>query len=151
MALDELNLRAAKQIDGQVEQLISRGANFLVETVLSSDKYRDDVIAAKAAGYKMALVYISLHPPELSPQRVSERVRKNGHDVAYETALKRYHRSHQQLSWFAPRADVLYVFDNSAENGEPLAIAAKAETDAKVLRLLRINPAVEAALDAAGL
>ncbi len=100
--LDVLNLRAAKEIDAELEGNIAAGKSFLVETVLSSDKYRDDVDTAKAAGFKFGMIYVTLHPPELSPARVGIRVTKGGHAVAHDTAIKRYHRSHDQLKWFAP-------------------------------------------------
>jgi predicted XRE-type DNA-binding protein len=65
--LNDLNLRAAIDIDKQVEDCIKAGQSFVVETVLSSPKYRDDVLAAKATGFKFGLIYVSLYPPELSP------------------------------------------------------------------------------------
>ena len=85
-AQNDLNLRAAIAIDAEVEDHIRAGRSFAVETVLSSPKYRDDVLAAKASGFKFGLIYVSLYPPELSPQRVSERAAKGGHDVLAERA-----------------------------------------------------------------
>jgi predicted ABC-type ATPase len=117
-----LNLRAAKIIDAKVVEYIYKHMSFLVETVLSSGKYRDDLEAAKAAGFKIGMVYISLYPPELSPLRVQERVSKGGHAVETATAIKRYHRSHQELAWFAARVDRLLVFDNSSAVGEPVLL-----------------------------
>ena len=72
--LRDLNLQAAREIDAEVVDCIAKGRSFLVETVLSSDKYRDDVLEAKRQGFKVSLVYVSLHPPELSPDRVATRV-----------------------------------------------------------------------------
>ena len=84
----DLNLQAAREIDAEVVDCIAKGRSFLVETVLSSDKYRDDVLEAKRQGFKVALVYVSLHPPELSPDRVATRVNKGGHTVDRQTALR---------------------------------------------------------------
>jgi len=117
-----LNLHAAQIIDARVAEFIESKRDFLVETVLSSDKYRDDLQRAKENGFRVGLVYISLYPPELSPSRVQERVRKGGHHVDWNKAIDRWHRSHQELGWFAPRADILFVYDNSEENGEPVLI-----------------------------
>lgn len=113
-AQDDLNRRAATAIDSDVERHITEDVNFVVETVLSTPKYRDDVLAAKANGFKVALFYISLYPPELSPQRVSERAAKGGHTVDPATAIARYHRSHTELRWFAPQADLFMAYDNPA-------------------------------------
>lgn len=142
-----LNLQAARQIDAKVEELIELGDSFLVETVLSSDKYRDDVLRAKQLGYKIGLFYISLHPPALSPLRVSERVQKGGHSVQPLKALARYGRSHAQLTWFADQADYLRVYDNSADDGKPVCIAVR-EEETEHVAILKPGavPAVDAAL-----
>jgi len=124
-AQDELNLAAARYVDAQVERCIEERRSFLVETVLSSGKYRDDVEAAKAAGFQVGMMFVSLHPPELSPKRVAERVLRGGHDVEPGRAIARYHRSHEELAWFASRMDVLLVFDNSRAEAEPALLARK--------------------------
>jgi predicted ABC-type ATPase len=146
-ALDELNLRAAQSVDAQVVLCIKERRGFLVETVLSSGKYRDDVEAARAAGFRIGLIYVSLHPPELSPQRVSERAQKGGHDVVPAKAIDRYHRSHRELIWFARQADILLVYDNSAPDGAPVQLASK--INGALHFTPGINPAVDAALRAA--
>ncbi|MBF0488283.1 MAG: zeta toxin family protein [Nitrospirae bacterium] len=43
---DDLNLKAAIEIDKEIEDCIKSAASFVVETVLSSPKYRDDVLTA---------------------------------------------------------------------------------------------------------
>jgi len=122
---DELNLRAARAIDAEVTRCILQGQSFLVETVLSSGKYRESVSLARRRGFQFNLAYISLFPPELSPARVSERVIKGGHAVAWDKAIARYHRSHQELAWFAEQADIFMIFDNSADDGVPVLIASR--------------------------
>jgi predicted ABC-type ATPase len=141
-----LNLRAAKLIDGLVDDCISLGHSFTVETVLSTDKYRQRVIDAKAAGFKIGLIYVSLWPPELSPDRIAIRVGKGGHNVEHDTAIKRYHKSHAQLTWFAEQADRLFVLDNSAGNQQALLIASKHPTKPLALKVPNLNPAVDKAL-----
>ncbi len=93
------------------------------------------------------MVYISLYPPELSPFRVQERVLKGDHAVETKTAVKRYHRSHQELTWFAAKVDHLLVFDNSADHGERRLIF---ESDPKTIFYRSgVNPEVDKALQAA--
>ena len=148
-AESELNLRAAIEIDQEVADHIRAERSFVVETVLSSRKYRDDVLAAKRAGFRFGLIYISLYPARLSPLRVAERTAKGGHGVEAAKAIERHERSHLELRWFAPRADLLMVFDNSAPHGTPQLIASR--TSRKALRYLLpgVNPAVDQALAAA--
>ena len=144
-----LNLTAAQIVDSQVEESIKNGVDFLVETVLSSDKYRDDLEAAKGAGFKTGLIYVSLTPAELSPERVEERVQKGGHHVDRQTAINRYYKSHAQMAWFAARVDILMIYDNSAVDGEPILIASKTPGRPPVHVCPGINPEVDLALLAA--
>jgi predicted ABC-type ATPase len=143
---DELNFKAAVEIDAEVKTAIGRGQSFLVETVLSSQKYRDDVLAARASKFRFGLIYISLYPPELSPRRILERVSKGGHDVNPAKAIERYHRSHAELKWFAPHADLFMAFDNSDPNGRPVLVATRSV--GKPLQRLHpgLNPAIDSAL-----
>jgi predicted ABC-type ATPase len=140
---DKLNLKAAKEIDQEIVECIEGGQSFVVETVLSSDKYRDDVITAKEKGFKIGLIYVSLYPPELSPQRIQVRVAKGGHNVDHDKAIKRYRKSHEQLSWFALQADTLFVFDNSGELNEPILLALRG--GGKPIKFLApgVNPAID--------
>ncbi len=48
------NLLAAQTIDAQVADCIARRQGFLVETVLSSGKYRDDLEAARCKFFERA-------------------------------------------------------------------------------------------------
>lgn len=147
LPIDTLNLRSAIVVDGLVNDCIALGMNFTIETVLTSDKYRKAVTDAKAKGYKVGLIYVSLYPPELSPQRVKIRAGKGGHDVEHAKALERYHRSHKQLTWFAAQADRLIVVDNSVGFSEPAVLLAyKLLRGDIVHEKPNYNPSVDAAL-----
>ncbi len=141
--LPEVNLFAAQHIDAEVERHIEEGKSFYVETVLSSPKYRDDVLKAKERGFAFSLVYVSLHPPELSPERVKIRAQKGGHDVEWNKALARYDRSHAQLEWFMAQADTCLVLDNSAEGKPPILLAAKIAGQEITHRVKGVNLTVD--------
>jgi len=143
-----LNLRAARETDAEVKATIAADRSFSVETVLSTPKYRGDVLTAKDRGFRIGLIYVSLHPPQLCSARVAERVLKGGHDVDSEAVVRRYHRSHEQLRWFATHVDYLWVFDNSQNQLlTPPALLATRFPD-RPLRLVQrgLNPAVDRAL-----
>ena len=57
---NELNLKAAIEIDQEVCDCIDTGQSFVVETVLSSSKYRDDVLTAKQNGLTWPEPYLDL-------------------------------------------------------------------------------------------
>ena len=94
-----------------------------VETVLSTEKYRALVLAAKAHGFEIRLIYILLNSLELSVERVRLRVGKGGHHVPTTKIRQRRARSLQQLPWFLKNADLAWIFDNSG--AKPAQIAQK--------------------------
>jgi predicted ABC-type ATPase len=94
-----------------------------VETVLSTEKYRALVLAAKAHGFEVRLIYILLNSLELSVERVRLRVGKGGHHVPTTKIRQRRARSLQQLPRFLKSADLAWIFDNSG--AKPAQIAQK--------------------------
>jgi len=142
LSLHDANILAARQIDGEVFENIKSGNSFLIETVLSTDKYQDAVIKAKNEGYQVNLIYVSVYPRELSPARVALRRSKGGHDVDPEKAMERYDKSHKyQAPWFAEHADFFAAFDNSAK-GNPVLAAFKLAGGNVVLNNARVNPSI---------
>lgn len=94
----------------------------MVETVLSSDKYIDDIQRARALGFHIGVIYIGLASAADSAARVALRRERGGHDVPIDRIMARWERSIAMLGRIAPLADRLYVYDNSAVDG-PVLIA----------------------------
>ncbi len=134
---------AVRKVDADVVDAINNGKSFYVDTVLSTSKYRDDVLAAKDLGYKNGLVYVSVYPPEVSPERVKLRVAKGGHGVDPTKAIERYYRSHAELRWFAPQMDIFTIHDNSRYGEKPIMVAAKWAGH----ELVHYNPGVNPIVD----
>jgi predicted ABC-type ATPase len=121
---DEANLEAARQTGARVDLLIEDGRSFVVETVLSTDKYRRPVERARAAGFGIGLTFVTLASPDLCVERVAQRVALGGHPVPTDRVHARWHRSIANLPVFAGLADVVHVFDNG-EVGNPVLLAEK--------------------------
>jgi predicted ABC-type ATPase len=117
------NIAAVTRIYSWLEASIAAHQTIGVETVLSTDKYRALVLAAKAQGFEVRLIYILLNSPELSVERVKLRVGKGGHHVPTTKIRQRRERSLQQLPWFLKNADLAWIFDNSG--AKPAQIARK--------------------------
>ncbi len=94
---------------------------FVLETVLSSTKYQALVSRAQQVGLIFRLVYITTVSPEINVERVRQRVSSGGHDVPKDRIHQRWHRSMDNLEWFAARADRVVVADNSGH--EPVLVA----------------------------
>ena len=75
------NIAAVTRIYSWLEASIAAHQTIGVETVLSTEKYRALVLAAKAHGFEVRLIYSLLSSPELSVERVKLRVGKGGHHV----------------------------------------------------------------------
>lgn len=109
----EQSLHAAQRADALLDAEIEAGRSVVVETVLSSDKLRRRVAAAKAGGYEVALIYVTVRDGALNLLRVAQRRAQGGHDVPAERVLARRTRSHDAFAWFARQADLVLVFDNT--------------------------------------
>ena len=120
----DISLRAAQICDGRLDDEIEAGRSVTVETVLSSDKLKQRVETAKSVDFRVALVYVTLRHPALHVARVRQRHALGGHDVPAERVLRRRERSHELFAWFAERADLVLVFDNTAA---PVYTAGKAD------------------------
>jgi predicted ABC-type ATPase len=120
----DTQLAAARAIDARLAAAIEARRSVLVETVLSSDKYRPLTDRARAQGYRTALVYVALQHYLLSARRVKLRVAAGGHDVPADRLAPRWKRSLENLVWFGARADAVYVLDNSAGASGPALLVA---------------------------
>jgi predicted ABC-type ATPase len=114
LTLLEANLQAVIRIENWLEASINAHQTVGVETVLSTDKYRRLVLAAKQKRFIFRLVYIVLESPDLNVERVRQRVKKGGHDVDETKIRERWQKSLQQLPWFLEQADRAAIYDNSA-------------------------------------
>lgn len=107
------NVAAVTRIEGWLDASIDAHQSVGVETVLSTDKYRRLVRAAKKKGYEIRLVYVVLRNAALNVSRVKLRVLKGGHSVPVKKIKERWYRSLEQLPWFLKQADRALLFDNT--------------------------------------
>lgn len=115
------NIAAVTRIYAWLEASIAAHQTIGVETVLSTDKYRTLVLAAKRNGFEVRLIYVLLNSVELNMERVRLRVGKGGHHVPATKIRQRRERSLQQLPWFLKHADLAWIYDNSTAKPEQIA------------------------------
>lgn len=92
---------------------LKAGRSFGLETTLTGRSELDLMRRAKAAGYRVNLVFVGLDDAQLSAARVHARVQRGGHDVPLVDVLRRYGRSMDHLAIALTIADRAFVFDNS--------------------------------------
>jgi len=120
LELGAANLQAVQRIETWLDVSIRAHQSVGVETVLSTDKYRRLVLAAKALQFKIRLTYFILDSPKRNIERVRLRVKKGGHSVPENKIIERYARSLDQLPWFIERADEAWLYDNSGASPNPI-------------------------------
>lgn len=113
---DELQrcfVEAAGLVEQELRAGLERGEAMSVESVLSTRKYCPLVEQVLSAGGFFGLIYVGLRDISLSRQRIAQRVAQGGHDVPADKLAARWHRSVENLAWFALRAHRFWVVDNS--------------------------------------
>lgn len=96
--------------------LLAARATFGIETTLTGRSELDLMRSAVAAGYQLNLAYIGLRDVGHSIIRVSERVRRGGHNVPTPDLLRRFDRSIGNLAVAMTIANHrVLLFDNSGD------------------------------------
>lgn len=113
LSLTKANLAAVKRIYAWLDASINAHQTVGVETVLSTEKYRALVLAAKERDFEIRLIYVLLDSVARNIERVKMRVAKGGHRVPQNKIIERHRRSLDQLPWFLNEADRAWIFDNS--------------------------------------
>ena len=74
----------------KIRYLLSRKADFSIETTLATRSLLNIIREAKALGYTVTLLYFWINSPELAIKRVQARVRAGGHNIPEDTIRRRY-------------------------------------------------------------
>jgi predicted ABC-type ATPase len=85
-----VNLQAGRLMLEQLDDLERQRANFALETTLASRALAPRLERLRSDGYQVRLVFFWLPSVELAIQRVSDRVRRGGHDIPEDTIRRRY-------------------------------------------------------------
>jgi predicted ABC-type ATPase len=120
--LESEAVKAGRIMLDHLRELAARRKSFAFETTLAARTYAVWLAELKASGYAVHLFYYWLDRPELSIQRVAERVRAGGHFVPDETIRRRYSRSVRNfLELYRPVVTTWQVYDNTEKRGRLIA------------------------------
>ena len=112
------DLEAAQFATALREDAVKNKRDFTFETVLSSSRNVELIKNAKAAGYRIEVVFVLTADPQINVSRVAERVKNGGHDVPNDKIISRYYKSLDNLSELLRFANIMWVVDNSTEKAE---------------------------------
>jgi len=86
-------IQAGREFILQTNEQIGKKESFIVETTLSGRSFANTIRTAKNAGFEIDETLVFVESPNMSVQRVSERVRAGGHHVPTEDVQRRFSRS----------------------------------------------------------
>ncbi len=117
----KFDIWAGKIMLEQINNYITAGESFCVETTLSSRIYLNKIKRLKSLGYKISLFFLYLPTVKLAIQRVKQRVLNGGHNVEKDVIKRRYRRGLTNLiSEYFDHVDNLHIYSN-IENLEKIA------------------------------
>ncbi len=116
---DQLAIKYGNIIAGGREALkaiyncIREGISFTEETTLSGKHVADTILKAKANGYTVNMIYISLNSAEESISRVADRVIKGGHYIPDDIIRRRFNTRLDALHRVLLLCDYAAFYDNT--------------------------------------
>ncbi|WP_373530937.1 zeta toxin family protein [Vampirovibrio sp.] len=128
-----VDIQAGRLLLERAHHFLEKGISFGFESTLAASTPVKLMKEAKGKGYQVVLLYFWLSSPQLSMERIRQRVRNGGHHIPDDVVLRRYERSMDNLKQkYIPLADVWLVFDNSNDN--PVLIA-EGEQEANMIHV----------------
>lgn len=111
----------------RLNSLVKQKMSFAFETTLASRFYANWLKGLIEQGFEFHLLYIWLQNPELALERVNERVRLGGHNIAEDVIYRRYYNGLKNLrQLYCPIATSWSIFDNSSiDKAELIAVGSQ--------------------------
>ena len=110
---------AARIASSRRDDYLSRGRDFVTETVFSHPSKLELIDEARNKGFTVIVMHVGVDTPDLSVARVGTRVEEGGHIVPEDKIRARYERGAPFIRAAVLKADRGLVFDNSRLNEPP--------------------------------
>ena len=106
-------LQAGRLMLMQIANHVAHGRSFALETTLDGLGYAHQIPQWRAAGYAVALHFLTLPNAEVAIERVAQRVRQGGHNIPETVIRRRFTSGQANLVRYCALVDVWDVYDNS--------------------------------------
>ena len=114
-------LAGGRLLLSELDRLAKARTDFAFESTLSGSGYLGRLQKWKAAGYRIEMVFLRLHSPELALRRIAVRVKQGGHDIPRADVLRRFARGWRNFqASYKLLADAWAVYDNSGDQPQLL-------------------------------
>ncbi|WP_030539545.1 zeta toxin family protein [Sphingobium sp. DC-2] len=110
---------AARIASSRRADYLTRGRDFVTETVFSHPSKLELIDEARTKGFTVIVMHVGVDTPDLSVARVGTRVEEGGHIVPEDKIRARYARGAPFIRAAILKADRGMVFDNSRLNQPP--------------------------------
>lgn len=118
----EFQFNAARIALNRRKKAIINNSDIAFETTFSGNTEINDILLAKAAGYKLVLYYVALRSVLDNIIRVEQRITNAGHQVEIDDIKRRYLKSKFNLEKNLGLFDKAYLLDNSESMFSRVAI-----------------------------
>lgn len=119
---EKVSIEAGRIMLRRIDELIEQKQDFAFETTLSTRSFVILCNRAKQRGYSVCLTFLWLDSPELAIERVKQRVSTGGHDIPYDTIVRRYKTGLKNfVTLYKDIVDFWLLFDNSETEQELIA------------------------------
>lgn len=109
-------VKAARLMLHAIDEHVSKGDSFALETTLSGLGYARVIPNWRALGYHVKLVFLELPDADAAVARVAERVRQGGHDIPEAIIRRRFEAGLRNFrNVYQPLVDVWLHFDNAGD------------------------------------
>ncbi|MEZ7874502.1 MAG: zeta toxin family protein [Bacteroidales bacterium] len=123
---ESVSIQAGKIMIERMDNLMSNGTDFAIETTLATKIYAKIIKYAQERGYRVTLLFFWLSMPNLAVERVKMRVASGGHNIEEKTIRRRYDIGIKNLfSLYIPLCEYWMIINNSTIPQELIAEGGK--------------------------
>ena len=119
---ESVAMEAGRLMLKRINDLAAQGADFGLESTLSSRTLAHRLKELTAAGYEILILFVWVRDAQLALERVKSRALSGGHSIPEEVVRRRYSRSISNfMDLYSGLANRWEIYDNSL--GEPKVVA----------------------------
>jgi predicted ABC-type ATPase len=111
---ESVAIEAARILLYRIDECVSRGVSFGVETTLSGNSYLSKIPIWQQKGYIVKLYFLSLPSADFAVERVRRRVQLGGHSIPKNAILRRFTRGLKNLPKYQAIVDEWQIWDTSS-------------------------------------